>query len=371
MLWKYTIGQKKTKKHLEYLLETNQVPHAQLLNAVYGRGGLVLAIEFSLHLIGRTQKSDMADSLSHSSQHPNLHFIYPVVKKGTEKIVFSSDYAAEWYDFLDHRPYGSLIDWFEAINVGNKQGLIGVSEIEKLHRSLYLKSLDGGNKVCILWGLEKMNLSAANAILKLLEEPPKKTYFILLCEDSELILPTIRSRCQELSLPPIEETVLQNLVPEENKNKMQLVKQSGGNYGKLLTLISSSEEKEFEALLLKGLRSAFKAKGNKSVVLELMDWSNELALLGREKQKAFLRYGIQLFRDAFLTNYALNDLVYYKSSTDFDLNKLAPFIHSKNIAALTTLFEEQHYYIQRNANSKMLFAELALQLTRLINKTEN
>ena len=369
MLWKYTIGQDKTKKHLEYLLETNQVPHAQLITAAYGRGSLVMSIEFSLQLIGHTQKSETKQSLSHSSQHPNLHFIYPVVKKGSEKIVYAGDYAAEWYDFLDQLPYGTLTDWFEAINVGNKQGLIGVSEIEKLHRSLYLKSLDGANKVCILWGIEKMNPSAANAFLKLLEEPPEKTYFLLLCEDSELMLPTVRSRCQEISLPPIEEEVLVRLHPEESN--LPLIKQAGGNYGKLLSLISSSEEKEFETLLLGGLRGAFKAKGNKSVVLDLMEWSNELALLGREKQKAFMRYSIQLFRDAFLTNYALDDLVYFKSNTDFDLTKLAPYIHSKNVGALITLFEEQHYYIQRNANAKMLFAELALQLTRLINKAED
>ena len=371
MLWKFTVGQDKTKKHLEYLLKTNQVPHAQLLSGAYGRGSLTLAIEFAINLIDQSVQNESKKSLSHSSQLPNLHFIYPVVKKGTEKTVFASDYASEWYDFLDQSPYGTLTDWFESINVGNKQGLIGVSEIEKLHRSLYLKSLDGANKVGILWGVEKMNAPAANAFLKLLEEPPKKTFFLLLCEDSELILPTVRSRCQELPLPPIQEADLIKQIPEVNDEKLQLIKQAEGDYGKLLLLISSTEQKEFETLLLRGLRHAFKARGNKSVVLELMDWSQELSVLGREKQKAFMRYGIQLFRAAFLTNYALNDLVHLNPSTDFDLNKLAPFIHSKNILALIRLFEEQHYYIQRNANSKMLFSELALQLTRLINERED
>jgi DNA polymerase-3 subunit delta' len=219
----------------------------------------------------------------------------------------------------------------------------------------------------VLWGLEKMNAAAANAFLKLLEEPPDNTYFILLCESDENVLPTVLSRCQEITLGPIEESALARMIPENQNNNLQLLKQAGGNYGKLLFLISDKEEKIYEAFLVQGLRAAFKAKGNKNVVVDLMSWANELALLGREKQKAFLRFGIQFFRDAFLKNYRLNELVHHKSETGFDMNKLAPFIHSENILELTALFEEQHYYIQRNANAKMMFAEMSLQLTRLIN----
>jgi DNA polymerase III subunit delta' len=367
MVWKHLIGQEQTKKHLQYLLDSNQVPHAQLVTSISGYGNLLLALEFSLKVLEVKETDQTGKTLSQSCQHPNLHFIYPVVKKGSEKEVYSSDYASDWFDMLDEQPYSNYTDWFDRIDVGNKQGIIGVSEIEKIHQSLYLKAFGGGNKVCVLWGLEKMNAAAANAFLKLLEEPPENTYFTLLCESTENVLPTVLSRCQQLTLGPIEETNLAQHIPESVPNKIQILKQAGGDFRKLQLLISEGQDKEYESLLVQGLRSAFKARGNKGVVVDLMQWSNELAVLGREKQKAFLEYGIQFFRDAFLKNYKLSDLIHFKSETGFDLEKLAPFVHSENILELISLFEKQHYYVQRNANVKMLFADMSLQLTRLIN----
>lgn len=367
MVWKFTIGQNRVKKHLTYLLENSQVPHAQLFTSVSGYGNLSLSIDFALQLLTGADSSNAEKTLSQSCQHPNLHFIYPVVKRGSEKSVFSSDYINEWYHFLDHSPYGNYSDWYDAIEVGNKQGIIAVSEIEKLHKSLYLKAFNGGNKVCVLWGIEKMNEAASNAFLKLLEEPPEKTYFILLSETTEHILPTVLSRCQHLSIGPIEEEEIDLEVPDSQLNRTVLLKQAEGNYRTLKLLLAEDQNREHEILLVDGLRAAFKAKGNKKVVVDLMNWSNELATLGREKQKSFLRFGIQFFRDAFLKNYQLDELVHFKSETGFELKKLAPYVHSGNIKELVELFETQHYYIQRNSNAKMMFAEMAFQLTRLIN----
>tara|TARA_B100000989_G_scaffold63469_1_gene43873 strand:- start:4515 stop:5630 length:1116 start_codon:yes stop_codon:yes gene_type:complete len=367
MFWKHTIGQESIKKHLRYLLESSQVPHAQLFRSFSGNGNLVLGIEFSFHLLKLNEHSLKTRTLGENCQHPNLHFIYPVVKRGSEREVFSSDYVSEWYNFLNSSPYGNYVDWLDHINVGNKQGVITVSEIEKLNRSLYLKAFGGGNKVCVLWGLEKMNAHAANTFLKLLEEPPENTYFILLCESTEAILPTLLSRCQEIPIGPIEEDALLNQIPDNHPNKTKIIKQADGNYRRLRILISGTQDGKYEALLVQVLRNAFKAKGNKRVVVDLMKWSNELALMGREKQKAFLNFCIQFFRDAFLKNYKLSDLVHFTSETGFDIDKLAPFIHGSNIQKLIELFEDQHYYIQRNANAKMVFSEIALKLTRLIN----
>ena len=367
MVWKYTIGQERVKKHLSYLIESSQVPHAQIFKSVSGFGNLSIAIEFSLELLKKCNLSSNLKTLGESCQNPDLHFIYPVVKRGTEKTVFSSDYSAEWFDFLTFSAYSNYVDWFDYINVGNKQGIIAVSEIEKLHRSLYLKAFGGGNKVCVLWGLEKMNAAAANAFLKLLEEPPKNTYFILLCENTEKVLPTVLSRCQEIIIGPIEENALVNQINDNDLKKFQILKQAEGNFRSLKILLSDTHEKKYEILLIHGLRSAFRAKRNKSVLSELISWSNEIALMGREKQKAFLSFGIQFFRDAFLINYSLSDLVHFQSETGFDIDRVAPFVHSLNVLGLISLFEKQIYYIQRNANSKMLFTEMALQLTRLIN----
>jgi DNA polymerase-3 subunit delta' len=362
------IGQRLLKKQLDFAFSSDQVPHAQLFTGLSGYGTLPLAIDFGLQLLGTTKHTD-DKSFSSKIQHPDFHFVYPIVKRGSEKVVFAQDYVQEWNAFLESYPYGNYTDWFDFIDVGNKQGLISVSEIEKLHQKMYLKAFGGGNKVCIMWGVEKMNVSAANSFLKLLEEPPSNTYFILIAEDGELLLPTLRSRCQQISLGPISATDLIEEIPSDISNKTELIAQSSGDYRRLSHLLNNTQKKNHEALLIKGLRTAFKAKGNKAVVIDLMDWSTQVSTLGREGQKDFLEYGIQFFRDAFLLNYSLSHLVHFHSENNFDLNKLAPFVHSENIQELIGLFESSYYHILRNASAKMIFSNLGIQLTRIINKT--
>ena len=371
MIWTDVIGQQGIKKQLERLLTSSQVPHAQLFTGLSGYGGLPLSVEFGLTLLGDTMDSVSNKPLGEKIQLPDIHFVYPIVKRGNEKVVYASDYSTEWSVFLNENPYGSYNDWFESINVGNKQGIIGVSEVEKLHQKMHLKSFAGGNKVCILWGVEKMNKEASNAFLKLLEEPPQKTYFILVAEESEMLLPTLISRCQHISIPPIESDDLKSTIASEIKDKEKLTSQAEGDLNRLLGLLQKTNNKEHEALLIQGLRTAFKAKGNKGVVIDLMQWYGELGILGREDQKAFLSYGIQFFRDAFLLNYSLTNLVHYRSENNFDFKKLAPFVNSENIQDLISLFETSHYHVLRNANAKMVFAELGLQLTRLLNKSSS
>jgi DNA polymerase-3 subunit delta' len=186
-----------------------------------------------------------------------------------------------------------------------------------------------------------------------------------------MLLPTLISRCQHTNIPPIESDDLKSTIASEIKDKEKLTSQAEGDLNRLLGLLQKTNNKEHEALLIQGLRTAFKAKGNKGVVIDLMQWSGELGILGREDQKAFLSYGIQFFRDALLLNYSLTNLVHYRSENNFDLKKLAPFVNSKNIQNLISLFETSHYHILRNANAKMVFAELGLQLTRLLNKSSS
>ena len=331
MIWSHVIGQERLKKQLEYLVSSGQVPHAQLFTGISGYGALPLAIEFALGLL----KSDRIDNkdlgLGKKSQHPDLHFVYPVVKKGNEKVVFAQDYTSEWSEFLDTQAYANFTSWFDAIQVGNKQGMINVGEVEKLHQKMYLKAFYGKRKVCVLWGLEKMNAQASNAFLKLLEEPPKDTFFLLIAEDAELVLPTLLSRCQQLTLGPIEAAALKDTLPEATQNADQLLTQAEGDYYRLRQMLEQSENSEREMLLVEGLRCAFKAKGNKAIVEELMGWAGKLAALGREEQKAFLTYGIQFFRDAFFLNYPLNQIVHFRSETGFELSKFAPYVHPENI----------------------------------------
>ena len=367
MDWKHVIGQGKIKQQLEHEIKSNQVPHAQLFTGFPGYGSLALALSFGLNILNikHSDKNDL--SLGKLILQPDFHFIYPVVKRGTEKEVFSIDYSEEWSSFLDNYLYGNYNDWFDLIQVGNKQGLIRVNEIERLHKKMHLKAFNGGNKVCILWGVEKMNKEASNAFLKLLEEPPDRTYFILLAENEEELLPTISSRCQLVSLGPISAKDLALKLQGDKISDEQIIAQADGDYNRLQNLVKKVHNKDLEAILIQGVRTAFKAKKNKAVVIELMSWSDKLSLLGREEQKDFLIYAIQFFRDAFLLNYGLEQLVHYQSKNGFDLTKFAPFVHSKNIQQLIRLFETSHYHILRNASGKMVFADLGIKLTRLLN----
>ncbi len=365
MVWNGVIGQSRLIKQLEYLITSDTIPHAQLISGAPGYGTLALALAFSEKIV--TAKKENRTALHPHYYDPDLHFVYPVVKRGNEKNVFSSDYSAEWHAFIAASSYVSYNDWFTAISVGNKQGLINVAEIEKLHQKMHLKAFSGNNKVCVIWGAEKMNSSASNAFLKLLEEPPKKTYFILIAEDVEEVLPTLISRCQHIALGPIDTASLLEHFPGEAEHKTHWVTLANGDYNRLNHLINTPNKKDYERLLVLGLRTAFKARGNAKVVLDLMDWSQQLSTMGREDQKDFLAFGIQFFRDAFFLNYKLDSIVYYQSETDFDLNKFAPFVHANNAKILIDLFEDSYRYIQRNGNAKMVFTELSLQMTRLLN----
>lgn len=371
MNWSHLIGQELLKKQMEYLLSSNQVPHAQLFSGAPGYGTLPLVIEFALLLLDCTSDSDSANSLGKKSQNPDLHFVVPVVKRGSEKTVYSHDYAREWCTFLNESPYGDYSNWFELISVGNKQGIIGIEEIKNLHKKMFLKAFNGKKKVCILWGVEKMNPQASNSFLKILEEPPNNTYFFLIAENTELVLPTILSRCQQITLGPINSEALRTTIPDNKLNIDQIILQADGDYNRLRNLLKENRNMKHEELLVNGLRFAFKAKGNKSIVKDLINWSALISSQGREEQKAFLAYGIQFLRDAFLLNYKLESIVYYRSSINFDLSKLAPYIHNQNILELIKLFENTHYYVIRNANAKMIFSNLALKLTRLINLPKN
>ena len=367
MVWSHLIGQEQLKKQMENLINIGQVPHAQLFTGLSGYGLLPLAVEFSLNFLNYSSKQNEKYGLGEISKQPDLHFVFPIIKKGTDKVAYSDDFIGLWYSFLNEQPYGSFNDWFRSIEVGNKQGFIAVTEIERLHQKLYLKAFSGRQKVCILWGVEKMNIFASNAFLKLLEEPPKHTFFILISEDPEQILPTVRSRCQHTRVGPIGSVALKASIPENIENIDQIINRSQGNYSSLLKLIKQDNGGEFEKSLVALLRLAFKTRKNKEILGKLINWSNFIASQGREEQKSFLVYGIQFFRDAFLLNYNLKKIVYFQTKNNFDISRFAPYLNNQNILGLIQLFERTHYYISRNGNAKMLFNNLALKLTRLIN----
>jgi DNA polymerase-3 subunit delta' len=286
----------------------------------------------------------------------------------------SLDFLPLWREFLTEKPYGSLFDWYDKLGVGNKQGEIRVEDASEILKSLALKSYEGGYKIMIIWMADKMNIAASNKLLKLLEEPTAKTLFILLSENEEDIIQTIRSRCQVIHFPSLSEAAItKQLIQDEGveeKKAMTIAHKAQGNYNKALLLCHDvNEDAPFEEWFVTWVRAAFRAKGNAAAIQDLINWSEDIAKLGRETQKKFLHFCTDMFRQALLSNYQADELVFYESSIKgFDIKKFAPFIIGNNITEIYKELNDAVYHIERNGNAKIILTDLSIKLTRLIHK---
>ncbi len=378
MLFNQIIGQEHIKKHLKVSAENGRIPHAQLFIGKEGSGTLPMAIAYAQFLL--CNFSDNADACNlkcDKLQHPDLHFAFPVTSNDSvKKHPVSSLFLQDWRTFIETQPYGSLFNWLQHIGVENKQGLIGVDEAEEVVKKLRLKSYEGGFKVMIIWMAEKMNIAAANKLLKLLEEPPEKTVFILITESEEQIINTIKSRCQALHFPALSEQDISNTLVVDHQisdnDAAKIANQSEGNFNKALQLLhNDSSDIIFEEWFIAWIRTAFRAKGNAAVVQQLIEWSDTIAKTGRETQKRFLDYCLQFFRQAMLLNYKSDNLVFMETKSGFDLSKFAPFVHSGNILEIEKELNTAMYHIERNGNPKIILLDLSMKLTRFLHKKED
>ncbi len=383
MLFSRIIGQENIKSHLARTVDNGRIPHAQLFVAPTGSGALPMAIAYAQYILcsntgGENNTGDPACNLKFEKlSHPDLHFAFPVTTNEKVKKHPTSDaFLEEWREFVFDHPYGSLFNWYQRLGIENKQGQIGVDEAEEIVKKLSLKAYEGGYKVMIIWMAEKMNTSAANKLLKLIEEPPSKTVFLLLAEDEEQILKTITSRCQILHFQGLTQYDIKNRLMEdhqlEESQAIRIAQQSHGSWNKAVHMLKRDDnELAFEKWFITWVRTAFKAKGDASVVQDLITWSEEIAKTGRETQKRFLDYCSQFFRQAMLANYGAGSLVYLETGTrNFDLEKFAPFIHGANIEDIHKAVEDATYHIERNGNAKIILLDLSMQLTRFLHKKE-
>jgi DNA polymerase-3 subunit delta' len=219
--------------------------------------------------------------------------------------------------------------------------------------------------------VDRMNSSAANKLLKLIEEPPQNTVLLMIAEDEGLLLGTLKSRCQILQFPPLPESVVVDGLIQQGASREeanQIAQEANGNFNKALDLmLQDSEDMIFEKWFAQWARSAFKAKGNRAAIHELILWSDEISRTGRETQKKFLSFCLSLIRQAMLLNYNTPSLVYIRMhESDFDLQRFASFIHENNVREMVQEFESARYHILRNGNSKIIFTDLSIKLTRLI-----
>lgn len=381
MLFSQILGQDYIKNHLTKSATSGRIPHAQLFVGPEGSGTLAMAIAYSQYVLcgnfdGENNMGNESCNLKFKSiSHPDLHFIFPTVTtEDVKKNPKSLDFMVDWRQFIAGNPYGGLFDWYKILGVQNKQGEIRVDDAQEILKALALKSYEGGYKIVIVWMAEKMNISASNKLLKLLEEPPEKTVFILLSENEEDIIQTIRSRCQVLHFNGLSEKIIADgLILRENIEASladKIAHQSQGNYNKALLLLDEeSEELPFEEWFVSWVRAAFRAKGNAAAIQDLILWSEQIAALGRETQKKFLNFCIEMFRQALLLNYETPKLVYMEMKVPkFQLENFAPFVNGNNINDIFKELSDAMYHIERNGNAKIILTDLSIKLTRLIHK---
>lgn len=381
MLFSEILGQDHIKSHLTKSADSTRIPHAQLFIGPEGSGTLPLAIAYAQYILckntgGHNANGNEACNLKFKNfSHPDLHFVFPVASNNEVKShPVSANFLKAWREFIVETPYGSLFDWYNKIDIQNKQGQIGVDEAHEIMKSLSLKAYEGGYKVMIIWMADKMNIATANKLLKLLEEPPEKTVFLLIAESQDDILQTILSRCQILNFGPLgEKAIIEALVTYQNidhKTALKVAHQAQGNYNKALHILDKTDDGlPFEEWFVQWVRAAFRAKGNAAAIQDLIAWSEQIAGIGREAQKQFLNFCIDMFRQALLINYNAKELVYMEPSVEkFKLENFAPFVNGNNINDIFKELSDALYHIERNGNAKIILTDLSIKLTRLIHK---
>ena len=368
------IGQDFLKTYFQKIISSDRIPHTQLFVGDEGTGTLPMALAFANMLL-------CEDNLNCQNKvskliHPDLLFVFPTASTGSTKNLNSDHFLSQWREFLAQKPYAGLYEWMQFLNVANKQGQIRVADAEQIIKKVAVKPYEAQHKVFIIWMVEKMNNETANKLLKILEEPPEDTKFILIAEKTDNILPTIISRCQvhHFNLIAVE-TIKTELIKRfglKPEHALKIAHQANGNWHKALQLAESeNSDNDFQKLFIEWVRVAFSAKKDKQAIRKLIMWSEKLATANRETQKQFLEFALETFRQALMINYQNPSLAYYDfSHNQFDLNKLAPYIHSNNIQNIYESVTDALYHLERNANAKLIFLNLSINLTKFIHKTE-
>ena len=374
MFFKEVIGQNATKQRLIQSVRGERVSHAQLFAGPRGTGKLALAIAYAQY-VACTNRQEM-DSCGECASckkyrkliHPDLHFVFPVIKTPRFKEPVSDNFLEEWRQMVGQNPYFSSAQWFDRIGVENAQGMIYAHQSEEIIRKLNLKSYEAEYKVMIIWLPEKMHVACANKLLKMIEEPPVKTLFILITENEEDIISTIRSRCQLIIIPPIDASTLEKAIgalPEaEGVDIRNIVHLAKGSYSKALDLLQPDEQTLFNLERFKELmRSAYGRK-----FTDLFKWVDQLAGIGREKQKSLLNYCLIILRENFIYNLKNRNLTFMnEEEADFS-KRFSPFINERNITELSEVFETAFNHIGMNGNPRIIFTDVAFKITKLIRK---
>jgi len=367
-------GQKAVIDRLRNSVAENRVSHALLFYGPEGSGKFAIALAFARYISceNRTPEDACGKCPSCSKYdkliHPDLHFVFPVIKKKSNTEPVSDHFISQWRQMVLRSPWFSLATWTEAMEVANEQALIPVAESAEIIRKLSLKSFESDFKIMIIWLPEKMNAETANKILKIIEEPPARTLFILVSEEDDKLLPTITSRCQHIRIPSIpSEDLSAHLVTAMGVDPVRAPEIAAIANGNMVRAMELIREDDNSAVYLDRFTKLMRTAWTRDIHA-LVTWSEDTAALGRERQKSFLSYALRMIRENFILNFngRENKLVYLTRAEDEFSGKFHPFINEKNISALNREFNLAYAHVESNGNTKMIFLDLALKTMRLI-----
>lgn len=382
MQFRDIIGQEEVKQQLRQAVRDGRIPHAQLFTGISGVGKLPLALAYAQYIAcpNRTDEDSCGTCPTclqyQKLQHPDLHFAFPIVKGDAGDVC--DDFMDKFRSMILSQPYFDIDDWYRYLGVETKQGMIYEKESGEILRKLSLKSFGDGYKVMIIWLPEKMHVACANKLLKLLEEPPMKTVFLLVSEQPELLLTTIVSRTQEVRVPRLTEAEIVEVLLRDHSDvspslAADIAHMSSGSYLTALKVVDENEGNsqnfnDFVALM----RNAWLVgqKKDYSALLQLRKWSLDMAdsNLGREKQKAFLQYAQRQLRENYIYNFHCADMNYQTEAERNFSSKFAPFIHENNVERMMDELSKAEQQIAQNGNAKIIFFDLCLQMIVLVKK---
>lgn len=372
MQFKDIIGHEAIKKRFVQTVKENRVSHALLLVGPSGTGKLALAIALAQYMCCNNRQNGDSCGVCPSCRkyqkliHPDLHFVFPVVKGKSGGKPISDHFLEQWRQQILEDVYFDINDWYHTLGMENAQGMIYSHESNEIIRKLNLKTFEADYKVMIIWLPEKMHIAASNRLLKMIEEPPQKTLFLLVSEEPDKIIKTILSRTQILKIPPIDtESIISVLSREYDLEYDQLknvARLARGSYRKAKLLIRNSAQNKFNFdQFVEIMRLCYARK-----VQDVMIWSEEMASIGREKQKSFLDYALRMVRENFILNLKQPDMVYLNKEEMGFSQRFSPFINEENVWSIANELSRAHADIERNANAKIVFLDMTLRLVKLL-----
>ena len=373
MFFRDIIGQKEIKRQLIQSVKDGYIPHARLLTGPEGVGKVALALAYSRYLSCSDRGEDDACGACPSCikynklSHPDLHFVFPIIKNDKKKKEICDDYLTEWRTFVGQNPYFNLNAWLNYIGAENSQGMIYARESDEIIRKLNLKAYESAYKIMIVWLPEKMHEACANKLLKMIEEPPLYTVFLLVSENPDGVIGTIQSRTQHLPVPPILPEDLDEALSSKVTNdseRSNLVHLANGNYLKALEIIETgAETKQYLEMFKTIMRNGW-SRNVKNMKAE----AENFAGLGRERQKYFLAYAQNLIRENFLYRLNLPEINYLnREEAVFSVN-FSPYVNEKNVEGLMEELALAEKHIESNVNPRMVFFDLSMKIAVLIKK---